>query len=371
MSESLKKVVEKFGYEIGYKKYKNDHPTYTKRLDKNIEKYGLKNGIDKTISENIEKYSNNKDRFIKLYGEELGNKKWEDFKAKIKERRPSLHNFIEKYGEEEGNKKWEEMRMKIKENRPSLRNFIEKYGEKDGRMLWENYKESLSFTEEKCIEKYGEEIGKKKWENYIKKMSESCKNSTSSEQMKYINSIDFYIEKYGEEEGRKKFNEWKKSQDHSSKEFMIKKYGIKEGLKKYKEVGLKRSFHSDSYHSKISQQLFKTIKNIIGDDECKYSENGHELRLFDDDENKPYYFDFSYKDKIIEYNGDYWHANPEFYKSDYQFKNDVSASDIWEKDRKKRLLAEQRGYKVLTIWDSDYKKDRVSILEKCLEFLQD
>ena len=53
MSESLKKVVEKFGYEIGYKKYKNDHPTYTKRLDRNIEKYGLKNGIDKTISENI------------------------------------------------------------------------------------------------------------------------------------------------------------------------------------------------------------------------------------------------------------------------------------------------------------------------------
>ena len=42
-----------------------------------------------------------------------------------------------------------------------------------------------------------------------------------------------------------------------------------------------------------------------------------------------------------------------------------------KKTEKKRLLAEQRGYKVLTIWDSDYKKDKVSVLEKCLEFLQE
>ena len=370
MSESLKNVIGKYGYEDGYKKYKKDNPTYTKRLDKNIELYGLKEGIDKTISENTKKYSNNRDRFIKLYGEELGSKKWEEFKLKSKKNRPSLQGFIEKYGEEEGNKRWEEFRTKIKKSRPSLNGFIEKYGKKDGCVLWENYKESLSFTEEKCIEKYGVEFGRKKWDDYIKKMSESCKVATSSEQMKYINSIDFYINKYGEKEGRKKYNDCKKSQYHSSKELMVKKYGTHEGLKKYKEIGLKRSFHSDSYHSKISQRLFEDIKNILGDNDCKYSENGCELRLFDNKENKPYYFDFSYKDKIIEYNGDYWHANPKFYEKDYCFKDKVCASDIWEKDNKKRLFAEERGYKVLTVWDSDYKKDKTSVLEKCLDFLQ-
>lgn len=345
MSESLRKVVEKFGYENGYKKYKKDHPTYTKRLDKNIEKYGFEGGIDKTISENTEKYSNTKEKFVKLYGEEEGGKRWEHFVNNSKTKNPQ------------------------KRNKPSLQNFIEKYGEEYGHIFWENYKESLSFTKEKCIKKYGEELGVKKWDDYVKKMSESCKKSTSSEQMKFINSINFYVEKYGEEEGKKKYDEWKKSQDHSSKEFMIKKYGIKEGLKKYREVGLKRSFHSDSYHSKISQQLFDTIKSIIGE-ECKYSTNGQELRLFDEEENKPYYFDFCYKDKIIEYNGDYWHANPNFYESDYLFKGDVLASDIWEKDRRKQIFAEQKGYKVLTVWDSEYKKGSIDVLEKCLNFLK-
>jgi hypothetical protein len=182
--------------------------------------------------------------------------------------------------------------------------------------------------------------------------------------------LDFYIEKFGQEEGTERYARWKKSQDHSSKKFMIEKYGVENGLKKYKEVGLKRAFHSDSYHSKISQELFDDIKNILDIDECVYSKNGGEFRLFDIENNKPYYFDFRYKNKIIEYNGDYWHANPKFYDKDYEYKNGIHASDIWEKDKTKQLLAEQAGFSVLTIWDSDYKSDKTAILKRCLQFLE-
>lgn len=345
MSQSLKKTIQKYGYEYGYEKYKIDHPKSIKRIENNIEKYGFEKGIDKTIEENTAKYSNTKERFIKLYGEREGIIKWE--------------NFI-------NSKKTNNNR---KYSKPTIEKYIKKYGEENGKILWNKYKKSLSFTKKYCIEKYGKEEGEKKWNEYVDKMSKSCKESTSSEQMSYINSIHFYIEKYGKEEGEKKYEEWKKSQDHSSISFMVKKYGIDEGLKKYKEVSFKRSFHSDSYHSKISQSLFENIKNIINDDTCKYSTNGGELRLYDEKENKPYYYDFSYKNKIIEYNGDFWHANPNFYESDYIFKNGIYASDIWEKDKKKQLLAKEKGYEILTIWDSEYKKDSTNVLKKCLSFL--
>jgi len=349
MSESLKKVINVYGYEIGYQKYIIDHPSSAKRIKDKIEKYGIKDGIDLIIEENAKKYSNTKERFIKLYGEEEGILRWEKFKG------PRI------------NKK-----EKSKPSVPTLEKYIEKYGEETGSVLWNAYKESIKFTKEICIKKYGKSVGEKKWNDYITKMSESCKKSATPSRMKYINSIEYYIDKYGKEEGEKKYLAWKKTQDHSSKEFMIKKYGIENGLKKYKEVGRKRAFHSDAYHSKISQELFETIKKVMNNantEDFKYANNGGELRLYDKTENKPYYYDFAYKNKIIEYNGDFWHANQEMYSSDDSFKNGILASEIWEKDTKKTTFAKMAGYDILVIWHSEYKKDKVGILEKCLKFL--
>ena len=346
MSTSLKSIIKKYGYDDGYKKYIIDHPSSARRIQESIEKYGIKAGVDKIIEQNTQKYSNTKEKFIKLYGEEEGSLKWENFikpKTKIKT---------------------------VNRSKLTIEKFIEKYGEEEGKKLWVKYKESFRHTKEKCIEKYGKEEGKKKWNEYISKMSKSCKKSTSSEMMKYINSKEFYIEKYGKEEGEKKYFLWKKSQDHSSKEFMIRKYGVKEGLKKYKEIGLKKVIRYDAYHSKISQTLFEDIRKIIKDDSnIKFSNNGGELRLYNKNENKPYYYDFSYKNKIIEYNGDFWHANPRIYKGDYCFKNGIYASDVWERDNKKINFAKELGYDVFIVWDNDYKKDKIGILEKCLDFL--
>lgn len=349
MSKSLKKIIEEYGYENGYKKYIIDHPSSAKRIKIKIEEYGLKEGIDTIIRENTKRYSNTKEKFIKLYGEKEGILKWEKFKSpRVSKKERSKRSIV------------------------TLEKYVEKYGKEDGTILWNKYKDSLKYTKEKCIEKHGKEEGTKKWNDYIKKMSESCKKSTTSSKMKYINSIDYYINKYGKEEGEKKYFIWKKSQDHSSKKFLIEKYGIENGLKKYKEIGFKRAFHSDSYHSKISQELFETIKNVMNETdktEFKYSNNGGELRLYDKNESKPYYYDFSYKNKIIEYNGDFWHANPEIYSSDYCYKNGIYASDIWEKDFKKTSFAKTIGYDVLIIWHSEYKKDKIGTLEKCLKFL--
>lgn len=59
---------------------------------------------------------------------------------------------------------------------------------------------------------------------------------------------------------------------------------------------------------------------------------------------------------IVEFNGDYAHANPRKYAA-----NDVislrgqryTAAEKWASDERKRTMLEQVGYKVLTIWESD------------------
>lgn len=76
--------------------------------------------------------------------------------------------------------------------------------------------------------------------------------------------------------------------------------------------------------------------------------------------------------KIIEYNGDQYHANPKMYEvNDYPhpFRKTITAKEIWGKDENKRKVAEEEGFKVLVIWDSEYKKHKDDTLNKCLEFL--
>lgn len=72
-------------------------------------------------------------------------------------------------------------------------------------------------------------------------------------------------------------------------------------------------------------------------------------------------FDFKIdKSKIlIEVNGDFWHANPTLYTGNQELNfpgGKVKAKSLWENDNNKRLTAEQNGYKVITIWESELIK---------------
>lgn len=80
--------------------------------------------------------------------------------------------------------------------------------------------------------------------------------------------------------------------------------------------------------------------------------------------------DMIYNNKIIEFNGDFWHANPKLYESTfYNLKTHCTAQEIWnvEYERTKRLL--DSGYKVLVIWEFDWINNRETVLLKVKEFL--
>ena len=92
------------------------------------------------------------------------------------------------------------------------------------------------------------------------------------------------------------------------------------------------------------------------------------------DDSKFFRFDFTdlNSNKIIEYNGDDYHGNPKKYLAEDRpnpFRKELTAKEIWDKDNQKIIIANKNGFEVLTVWDSDYKKNKINILNKCLEFL--
>lgn len=112
--------------------------------------------------------------------------------------------------------------------------------------------------------------------------------------------------------------------------------------------------------SNIEQTFFNNLKSYIPDIKQQLSLGN-------------YLYDIYYDKKIIEFNGDYWHGNPEIYMfEDYVGtiidNKPTYAYEIWAKDQRKYQFAESNGYDVLVVWESDYKKYPFSTIKKCLNF---
>jgi G:T-mismatch repair DNA endonuclease (very short patch repair protein) len=77
----------------------------------------------------------------------------------------------------------------------------------------------------------------------------------------------------------------------------------------------------------------------------------------------------------IEYNGDYWHANPEKYTNEslILFSNIglVRAEKIWEKDAQKQMLCENKGIKLLVVWENNWEKNNEETCKKLLNSIHE
>lgn len=74
--------------------------------------------------------------------------------------------------------------------------------------------------------------------------------------------------------------------------------------------------------------------------------------------------------KIIEYNGDFWHSNPDVYRHDYvNPRTKIKAVDKWALDSIKIRYAQSQGYEVLVIWERDFKNNTEETIKKCIQFL--
>lgn len=116
--------------------------------------------------------------------------------------------------------------------------------------------------------------------------------------------------------------------------------------------------------SKPEIEICEYFESFLGKNCFHSSSEKGQLRL---DNN---FYDFCFQNKIIEFNGDFWHANPEKYNKD--FINPFSkktAFEVWKRDEHRIAIAKLNGYDVKIIWESHYKQNKNKILQECIEWL--
>ena len=214
---------------------------------------------------------------------------------------------------------------------------------------------------------------KKQWgDEYIKKFNE--RRDTLS--------LKSFQKRFGEEKGFEKYREyWNNAKpSHFSKEyyvnlgynekeaqaiisknnsrnekFFINKYGEVEGKQRYKEFIQKTtSFFKNIKCSKIATELFDELKNEFKDLNFRYAENEVKITGSND---RNYYIDCVIDDGkkfvCIEFNGDFWHANPKKYQSEEIIAWGKTAREIWEKDENKSAVILEHFDDLKVVWESE------------------
>ena len=203
------------------------------------------------------------------------------------------------------------------------------------------YKNIMFYTKDEGTHNFKDRIGIFQDKGLWKRMYQS----TSSIYSLYNN---------GPVAGYVKFkNKYKHGGDIGTIEYYIRTHGDKKGEELYYARYTKLLNSQIKQYSKISKELFDNLKC----DDAYYAEEEWRITLFEDERKKlnqiVMFVDFKLDDKIIEFDGDYWHQNS------------------IEKDKLRDSILTQRGFDVLRVKESDYKKDKQKVLKLCLKFLND
>lgn len=241
----------------------------------------------------------------------------------------------------------------------TLENMIRKWGPEEGRRRWDEYcaKQAKTNTFEYKQEKYGWDADE--FKKYNK--SRSC-------------TLENFIKRHGEEEGKRKWDEYCKRQAYTtSLEYMIKEYGEEEGRLMWEEFDSKRQINKKS---SISQELFNNIynklRNLGYDHEIYFGNLNNEYEVTSKEIGFNYQLDFYDKtiNYVIEYNGDFWHANPKMYKGDevIRCRGQHKAKDVWENDKiRLNNISNKLNCIIDIIWESDYKAKTIRQEKEAIE----
>jgi hypothetical protein len=262
--------------------------------------------------------------------------------------------MILKYGEEIGTKKFEDYK-----NKQALTNTLEYKKEKYGwtEEQFKEYNASRSVTLENLIRRHGEKIGTEKFKAYVEKQRDAgC-------------SLSYFKQKYGEEEGLQFYLNLNKKKTVTLENY-IDRFGEEEGRARFKssiENNINRTW------SNISNELFVKIDNALPR-EYMYASKTGEYGIKDLEMEKYYYYDFVDKEnkKAILFHGDVFHAKsidqPDF-RNPYD--KHITAEQQFKHDERKASVIGEYGFKLLVIWESEYRNDKEGTLKKCLEFLNE
>jgi len=268
----------------------------------------------------------------------------------------SLDSYISRYGDVFG-KIMHDERIKLLEKIHNKEEYIKRHGEEKWIELCNS---KTTFTEGFYIKKYGKKIGKQKWQETLTKKLKTQKENFKDKKWKNGLTLDEYQNRYGIEDGYNRWDTKRKKQIYSmSLDGCVDKYGVGKGENRYKllvEQKIKNLNSGKRNYSKISQEMFDSIHKKLNMElqlKCKYATNDGEERFFMN--NKLVLIDFKCGNKIIEFDGDYWH------------KSDETKSY----DKIKQTFLENKRYVFLRIKESDYISDKQNVINKCVNFINE
>lgn len=223
-------------------------------------------------------------------------------------------NLKEKYGDN-----WSVVYSESK-NTNGLSSFQKRYGEIEGEILYEE-------RSKKIKENGWSHFSKKYWEN------RGYTDEVLDKKLKEVQGRgkSYWVSRFGEDEGIKRFEEWKN--------------------KVTPTLSCRYSISANNFFT-LLQEKFPEIEMLFGENEKTVTVNG-----------KKYFLDcyFVYNDQkiCIEFNGDYWHGNPEVYKENDIIKGSMTCKEKWDIDKQRIKDIESLGYKVIVVWESSVDIDEV------------
>ena len=250
-------------------------------------------------------------------------------------------------------------------------------GELNGMHSSKTSQEKRNSISPKRIEFYERKYPESSHEEHLKMLQDQINKTNNSNKINhgYNTTIEYYLDKGLSYEDA--YLKLKERQTTFSLQKCIDKYGEEIGHIKFAQRqkkwlnSLYKNFQNNgdgrSKQSKFAKDL---IINI-----CKYFEieiPKKEFYIYDKQNKRAYAYDFQYNYHIIEFNGDFWHCNPNIYNEDFYNKvKQKYAKDIWEYDKIKINLCHNYNLKTLTIWESEYNENKEATLQKCINFLKD
>lgn len=161
--------------------------------------------------------------------------------------------------------------------------------------------------------------------------------------------LDKLIEKHGEQEGRRI---WEDRQSRWMVSFMKS-----------------RDINDSHTISMVSRQMFDKLKEMFPT--ILYGKNEQRIKAL----GKTHRVDCWHPEtqKIVEFYGDYYHANPELYEDDVVNKiTGRKAGEQWEHDRlrRERILTNKNVVDILVVWEREWRRDPDEVIKRCCRFLQ-
>ena len=244
----------------------------------------------------------------------------------------SKEAFIFRQGKDDGEKRYDEWKKKVKNNRPKQKeestHFCKKYWIERGLSEEESIlkvKESNTRNLDYFVKKYGEDFGTEKYNNMIKKRKISFKKEN-------------YIKRHGIEGWNKLLKSRRIDVEH-----FVEKYGEDLGKEKYEQHVKNRL--RQSLKSKPAIKIENFLKDLGYNVESEVMIN---KRMFD----------MVCNNFLIEINGDWWHMNPFLYEAT-SFNSNLEriAEEVWSDDWNKIESVLKLNHNVLVIWELGIRKN--------------